>query len=241
MNGDQRTLAGAMFIASARPTDDPTLTDWAGPLMQWHNHGNLCWDRARRHRHGRRHHRRRRQLRPRRQHRRREPDGPRVGHAASVRRVRRARGRRRRPGRRARRPARRHVPGALRTPPTATSTAKPYDPTQPIDLGGVAGVTPEQQAAAENLVALTSSVCRSGRTTRRPRPPASTASATACTGLRALHQVGLDQRRRHARSRPPREPRVPAAARRIEEARQRDVHAARHGGARPTCPTSAAR
>jgi hypothetical protein len=31
---------------------------------------------------------------------------------------------------------------------------KPYDPTQPIDLGGVDGVTPEQQAAAENLVAL---------------------------------------------------------------------------------------
>ena len=42
--GDQRILAGAMFIASPRPTDDPSLTDWAGPLMTWHNHGNLCWD-----------------------------------------------------------------------------------------------------------------------------------------------------------------------------------------------------
>jgi hypothetical protein len=31
----------------------------------------------------------------------------------------------------------------------------PYDPTKPIDLGGVAGVTPEQQAAAENTVAVT--------------------------------------------------------------------------------------
>ena len=31
----------------------------------------------------------------------------------------------------------------------------PYDPTKPIDLGGVDGVTPEQQAAAENLVAIT--------------------------------------------------------------------------------------
>ena len=30
-----------------------------------------------------------------------------------------------------------------------------YDPTKPIDLGGVEGVTPEQQAAAENEVALT--------------------------------------------------------------------------------------
>ena len=41
-NGE-RTLAGAMFIASARPADDPTLTEWAGPLMTWHKHDNLCW------------------------------------------------------------------------------------------------------------------------------------------------------------------------------------------------------
>jgi len=31
----------------------------------------------------------------------------------------------------------------------------PYDPTKPIDLSGVEGVTPEQQAAAENLIAIT--------------------------------------------------------------------------------------
>ena len=31
----------------------------------------------------------------------------------------------------------------------------PYDPTKPIDLGGIPGVTPEQQAAAENIVAVT--------------------------------------------------------------------------------------
>ena len=43
VKGDQRILAGAMFIASARPSDDPTLTDFAGQLMTWHNHGNLCW------------------------------------------------------------------------------------------------------------------------------------------------------------------------------------------------------
>jgi hypothetical protein len=30
-----------------------------------------------------------------------------------------------------------------------------YDPTKPIDLGGVEGVTPEQQARAENLIAIT--------------------------------------------------------------------------------------
>jgi hypothetical protein len=38
--------------------------------------------------------------------------------------------------------------------PAAVPTV-PYDPTKPIDLGGVAGVTPEEQAAAENLVAVT--------------------------------------------------------------------------------------
>jgi hypothetical protein len=32
---------------------------------------------------------------------------------------------------------------------------KPYDPTLPIDLGGVEGVTLQQQAAAENLLAIT--------------------------------------------------------------------------------------
>lgn len=32
---------------------------------------------------------------------------------------------------------------------------KPYDPTQPIDLSGVKGVSPEQQARAENLIAIT--------------------------------------------------------------------------------------
>ena len=31
----------------------------------------------------------------------------------------------------------------------------PYDPAKPIDLGGVDGVTPEQQAMAENIVAVT--------------------------------------------------------------------------------------
>jgi hypothetical protein len=31
----------------------------------------------------------------------------------------------------------------------------PYDPTKPLDFSGVPGVTPEQQAAAENLVAVT--------------------------------------------------------------------------------------
>jgi hypothetical protein len=38
---------------------------------------------------------------------------------------------------------------------SAASSPRPFDPTQPIDLGGVEGVTPEQQARAENLLAIT--------------------------------------------------------------------------------------
>jgi hypothetical protein len=42
-----------------------------------------------------------------------------------------------------------HAHEAAAVPP------KKYDPTKPIDLGGVPGVTPEQQARAENLIAIT--------------------------------------------------------------------------------------
>ena len=37
---------------------------------------------------------------------------------------------------------------------TAVVSPQPYDPTKPIDLGGVEGVTPEQQARAENLIVV---------------------------------------------------------------------------------------
>jgi len=155
VKGDQKTLAGAMFIASARPTDDPSLTSWAGPLMTWHNHGNLCWDRvngkstvvgltdangkcARGLNTGGE-----------------NPmvhvwitanacgpfsalEGVGAGQAA--------------------------VPEDQRTDQCGhghdhaaapAATPQPYDPTKPIDLSGISGVTPEQQAAAENLVAVT--------------------------------------------------------------------------------------
>ncbi len=154
VNGDARILAGAMYIASARPTDDPSLLEFAGPLMQWHNHGNLCWAVG--------------------------DDGvPRIvgitdangkcargvntggenpmvhvwvtPHPCGVFAALEGVG----AGQAA-------VPDAQRAdmcnqphPHAAAAVATaPYDPTQPIDLGGVDGVTPEQQAAAENLVAL---------------------------------------------------------------------------------------
>lgn len=37
----------------------------------------------------------------------------------------------------------------------AAAVARPYDPALPIDLGGIDGVTPAQQAAAENLISNT--------------------------------------------------------------------------------------
>ena len=43
VDGDQRILVSAMFIAAETPIDDPALTDFAGPLMQWHVHDDLCW------------------------------------------------------------------------------------------------------------------------------------------------------------------------------------------------------
>ena len=44
VDGESRTLVSAMFIAkSGVAIDDPTLLDFAGNLMQWHIHDNLCW------------------------------------------------------------------------------------------------------------------------------------------------------------------------------------------------------
>lgn len=42
--GGQRTLVSAMFMAGTKvPMDSPQLTEYAGPLMQWHIHDNLCF------------------------------------------------------------------------------------------------------------------------------------------------------------------------------------------------------
>ena len=48
-----------------------------------------------------------------------------------------------------------HVHGSTTAATSAHAHAAPYDPALPIDLSGTPGVTPQQQAAAENLVAIT--------------------------------------------------------------------------------------
>jgi hypothetical protein len=157
VEGDQRTLAGAMFIASARPADDPSLTDWAGPLMTWHKHDNLCWSTG--------------------------DDGEAkvvgiIDAAGNCARGVRAGGEN--PmvhvwvtphpcgvfaalegvgagtaavdeSERVDMCSEEHGHGAAAEP---QAVAKPYDPNLPIDLGGTPGVTPQQQAAAENLIAV---------------------------------------------------------------------------------------
>ena len=159
VNGDQRTLAGAMYIASPRSIDDPTLTDWAGPLMTWHKHDNLCWSVG--------------------------DDGkPKVvgvidangncangvrsggespmvhvwiePHPCGVFAALEGIG----AGTAAVSQDQRvdmcdagHDHGATST--GVTAAPKPYDPTMPLDLSGTPGVTPQQQAAAENLIAVT--------------------------------------------------------------------------------------
>lgn len=42
--GDKKILVSAMYMAEGDVAiDAPVLTNYAGPLMQWHVHDNLCW------------------------------------------------------------------------------------------------------------------------------------------------------------------------------------------------------
>jgi hypothetical protein len=42
--GDTRILVSAMYMANiGTAIDDAELVDYAGPLLQWHIHDNLCW------------------------------------------------------------------------------------------------------------------------------------------------------------------------------------------------------
>jgi hypothetical protein len=161
VDGDQRTLASAMFIANEMPIDDPQLVNYGGRLMQWHVHLNLCWKVneqgvptvvAVTDDHGGT-----------------CPEGtfnaggenPMVhvwvlphecgpfaaleGHGAGQADAA--------PGQRTDQCAAGHGHGGAAHGHGAAAVTHPYDPKKPIDLGGVRGVTPRQQAFAENLVA----------------------------------------------------------------------------------------
>lgn len=159
-DGSSRTLVSAMFIANNMPIDDPELLDFGGPLMQWHVHLNLCWGLG-------------------------DDGTPVVkgvtddfggvcppgtvnaggenpmvhvwiaphecgpfaaleGHGAGQ----TDDGAGPRVDQCSHEDGHGHEAGH-------TQTAMPYDPELPIDLSGVAGVTPQQQAFAENVVAAT--------------------------------------------------------------------------------------
>ena len=115
---------------------------------------------------------------------------------------------------------------AWRSPTDDVDHARPYDPTLPIDLAGVdgrharaAGVRREPRRRHRSRPAA---VVRPRRRRGRRLP----LDRRRQHRPRALHPVGLDRRRRVARPRPSREPRVRTSARRLEEARVGDVHAA---------------
>ena len=117
--------------------------------------------------------------------------------------------------------------GATGGDTTARSSPTPYDPTQPIDLGGVAGRHPAATGVRREPV---------GDRLVRDLPQWADPAVAEAAGFhsigdgahrpRALHPVGLDRRRRLARRRLPGEPRLRAAIGRHEEARLGDVHAA---------------
>lgn len=44
VQGEKRIFAAYMFMADPdTPLDDPRIIDFAGPLMEWHNHDDLCF------------------------------------------------------------------------------------------------------------------------------------------------------------------------------------------------------
>ena len=43
VNGEGRTLVSAMFMAGEVAADDPELVEYGGPLMTWHVHNDLCF------------------------------------------------------------------------------------------------------------------------------------------------------------------------------------------------------
>nr|MBA2387623.1 hypothetical protein [Acidimicrobiia bacterium] len=164
VDGDKRTLVSAMYIAEPEFTsaDDPDLAKVGGKLMTWHVHQNLCWaggedgpkvvgtadrqedcppgsvltggDRPMVHV----------WIAPHECGPFAALEGHGAGQAGDVERTDQC--------------DQSHSADGGHGDDHGESAAiapKPYDPTKPIDLSGVKGVTPEQQARAENLIAIT--------------------------------------------------------------------------------------
>ena len=104
--------------------------------------------------------------------------------------------------------------------PRHAAVAKPYDPTLPIDLSGTPGVTPQQQAAAENLIAVTLVELPQWSDYRVAEAAGFKSIGDGATGHEHFVQWDWIERRRDPRPGLPREPRLRAAARRLEEARR---------------------
>ena len=102
---------------------------------------------------------------------------------------------------------------------------KKYDPTLPIDLGGVAGVTPEQQARAENLIAITLARLPQFADYKVAEAAGFRSIGDAVTGDEHFINIAYFDDGAHPRPGSSRVARVRAAARWLEEARGRDVHA----------------
>jgi hypothetical protein len=160
-----RTLVSAMFIVGQRAIDDPELVDYGGRLMQWHVHENLCWRGGENgpqvagvtdadgncpegtvlaggnnpmvhvwiaaHECG--------------------PFAALEGHGAGQ--TAAADGTR--TDQCAHHAGHGHGVGAAASAAPTAPAPVPFDPDRPIDLSGTPGVTPEQQAFAENLVSST--------------------------------------------------------------------------------------
>ncbi len=111
---------------------------------------------------------------------------------------------------------------------TAIVPPRAYDPTLPIDLSGVAGVSPQQQARAENLIAITLARLPQFRDTAAAEAAGFRSIGDAAHRLRALHQLDLHRRRPGARPGSPGVAGVPGLPRRPSRVAGGDVHAQQH-------------
>ena len=119
-----------------------------------------------------------------------------------------------------------HGTGAAGVP--AAVAPHPFDPALPIDLSGVPGVSPEEQARAENLLAATVMRLPQWADPAYDEAHGFFSIGDGVTGTEHYVNMAVHAGRRDARPRPARVAGV-RHDRPPEEARRRDVHGARRG------------